>query len=1197
MFRKTLSLFLAVSLLFSMMIFSTGATASALSEESYNEKKEYQELIETKSNINLIIPVTVNNITTYYDQNHNEVDITVNNRTASIDESSLPESYDLRDEGRVTSVKDQGSEGFCWNFATTASMESSILSNPELRAALGKNGAEALDLSEAGNAWYINTSIDDEDSYFYDDTLDDIYKGSKGGDSDIVAQGLSSGFGAYPEELMPYSSWGTSYSEALRFYSDYRLKEYVVFENDMTFVKDRLMQFGALYLSYHSFPSNYYFNDEGMQSYYTDGSPINPNDDLNASHAVTLIGWDDNFSRENFAPEMRPENDGAWLIKNSWGEYNGSYAEGYEGYFWMSYESEISDFAQYTMQSAQEFDNIYQHQFTTNEAAEVKSAANVFTAEKDEILREIYYSNYLPASVTVEIYRLNENYTNPADGELLATFDGSTEFSGAHTIEVPEIVELKAGDIFSVVLKSEDMFNINLRYTSDVELENKSFVFLNDTWKDVADEYGLGYLSIKAYTSNKDGAVYKDELSALINKAENYEFNENVGDELKENLNLALANAKEVLSDNTATQNTVDNTYCLLGDALSRCDFAYFEINSKEDFLYLYKKSQNGFYSDANIVLNTDLDLKDEDISYPLFNNGAFNGIFDGNGHTISNLDINSYSASGLFYKLKGATVKNLKLLNSNFSSSFNTGTIAGEAESSTISNCVVTNAEIISSEDIAGGIVGIADWVTVSDCKVEGSKIVSKSNMAGGIAGSFYAPEVNNCSITNTEILALSAITLFASEEVYNCTYENITLKTFQRIRFTPFSTVINICEPEDCGVMLVFENDKLTLVPYIGKITDATSDEASITKVGENYEIEFDRNSYAIINTTFEPVDTNNFTFSFDFLTNEATLNSYCNFTDETATEIVFPSYIGKLSVTELDFNFEIDSVAPVKSLVLPENLSRIDSFVFYDFKDLESVTISENTTYIGYGAFAGCDNIKDVYYGGTEEQWADVTINEANQCLKNATIHFAQEESTPAETTSAEATTETTAVTEPEESSTATEPAPSTVTDPEESSTATESAPSTVTDPVESTTVTEPSSTVTEPVESTVVTEPSSTVTEPVESTTVTEPSSTVTEPVESTVVTEPTSVATEPTENSTVTEPTEETTTTQPQPEYEVGDVNKDGKVNIKDATAIQKYLAKLVEFDATQLILADCNKDNKVNIKDVTYIQKKIAKLI
>ena len=63
------------------------------------------------------------------------------------------------------------------------------------------------------------------------------------------------------------------------------------------------------------------------------------------------------------------------------------------------------------------------------------------------------------------------------------------------------------------------------------------------------------------------------------------------------------------------------------------------------------------------------------------------------------------------------------------------------------------------------------------------------------------------------------------------------------------------------------------------------------------------------------------------------------------------------------------------------------------------------------------------------------------------------------------------------------------------------------------------------------------------------------------------------------------------------EYEVGDVNRDGDINIKDATIVQEYVAKYVVLDETQLILADVNMDNDVNIKDATYIQEIVAKLV
>ncbi len=59
---------------------------------------------------------------------------------------------------------------------------------------------------------------------------------------------------------------------------------------------------------------------------------------------------------------------------------------------------------------------------------------------------------------------------------------------------------------------------------------------------------------------------------------------------------------------------------------------------------------------------------------------------------------------------------------------------------------------------------------------------------------------------------------------------------------------------------------------------------------------------------------------------------------------------------------------------------------------------------------------------------------------------------------------------------------------------------------------------------------------------------------------------------------------------------LGDVNLDGKVNIRDATAIQKHLANIETIEGLGKPAADYNGDGKITIKDVTAIQKKVANI-
>ena len=63
------------------------------------------------------------------------------------------------------------------------------------------------------------------------------------------------------------------------------------------------------------------------------------------------------------------------------------------------------------------------------------------------------------------------------------------------------------------------------------------------------------------------------------------------------------------------------------------------------------------------------------------------------------------------------------------------------------------------------------------------------------------------------------------------------------------------------------------------------------------------------------------------------------------------------------------------------------------------------------------------------------------------------------------------------------------------------------------------------------------------------------------------------------------------------QYLYGDSDLNGKINVKDATTIQKYAAKIIALEGVAFTQADVTGDMKVNVKDATQIQKLIAKLI
>ena len=172
---------------------------------------------------------------------------------------------------------------------------------------------------------------------------------------------------------------------------------------------------------------------------------------------------------------------------------------------------------------------------------------------------------------------------------------------------------------------------------------------------------------------------------------------------------------------------------------------------STADQLKLFRDIVNGTGDQAQnrgayAVLTANIDLKNEEwtpigIGNGTENNGAtidfpYSGTFDGNGHTISGLNVNYRNKNGgLFCYVMNATIKNLTVAGSVTHSSGDGvayGGIVGCADSSTIENC--TNRCTVTGNWYAGGIVG---WSTDSDiigCANFGN--ISSPSFSGGICG-----------------------------------------------------------------------------------------------------------------------------------------------------------------------------------------------------------------------------------------------------------------------------------------------------------------------------------------------------------------------------------------------------------------------------------------------------------------------------
>lgn len=416
--------------------------------------------------------------------------------------SSYPSSFDLRETGGITSVKDQGEYGTCWAHATIASAEASVMqSNP------------LVDLSEFHTAFYPyygNYKID-----IGTENPDDIFK--FGGNYNFVTNIWSQGIGPISEKKLRYGNLeffdNQSRVDEIQYESDYRLKESRTFDFDWErsnadvvneLVKRYVSDGKPVDVSYYSNPELCYNYD-----FCTSNSTKRPRF---SNHSVTIIGWDDNYPAENF--NIKPSQNGAWLIKNSWGEDFGN-----EGTMWISYEDEsLHEFAVYELDDSDEYMYMdYYDKFmpmqslASNDEGNGSYMANVFTNDEFAMQLEAIsmYIQNPDTEYEITIYKNLQDLSNPVTGTPSSTTYGSVDSSGYFTIELDENVILEHGEDYSVVVNA---YNPYTPYV--IPIEACSYVIDESNNNDI--------VSLGAYTDYYD----------IKNKTKSYEsfYSENGSD-------------------------------------------------------------------------------------------------------------------------------------------------------------------------------------------------------------------------------------------------------------------------------------------------------------------------------------------------------------------------------------------------------------------------------------------------------------------------------------------------------------------------------------------------------------------------------------------------------------------------------------------------------------------------------------------
>ena len=240
---------------------------------------------------------------------------------------NLESKYSLADIiPENTKIRNQMQTPWCLSFASLATLESSL-------AIQDKNAgktAKEYDFSEEHMAYST------QDSSFKDGKINKkgLHKNVNEGSSIIAFQEyFSNGMGVVNEEDYPFdNSTGNIDISKLNqpiaatvldtfAFPQLSIKSTSEFSTDK--ISDLIKEMKTYIKKYGGITATLATGGANKNKYinWSNNSLNNPENIALSSvdHAVCIIGWDDNYSKDNFNTNYKPQNNGAWIVKNSWG--------------------------------------------------------------------------------------------------------------------------------------------------------------------------------------------------------------------------------------------------------------------------------------------------------------------------------------------------------------------------------------------------------------------------------------------------------------------------------------------------------------------------------------------------------------------------------------------------------------------------------------------------------------------------------------------------------------------------------------------------------------------------------------------------------------------------------------------------------------------------------------------------------------